>query len=123
MILVDTKYEFGTHDGSIYLIDEVHTPDSSRYYYAEGYAERQAKGEPQKQLSKEFVREWLMDNGFQGLDGHQMPVMGDDFLNQVTERYIELYETITGKTFSRGSTENIEQRIMDNTLPVLEKLI
>ena len=123
LILVDTKYEFGTHDGSIYLIDEVHTPDSSRYYYAEGYAERQAKGEPQKQLSKEFVREWLMDNGFQGLDGQQMPVMGDDFLNQVTERYIELYETITGKTFSRGSTENIEQRIIDNTLPVLEKLI
>jgi phosphoribosylaminoimidazole-succinocarboxamide synthase len=123
LILVDTKYEFGTHDGNIYLIDEVHTPDSSRYYYADGYAERQAKGESQKQLSKEFVREWLMDNGFQGLEGQQMPVMGDDFLNQVTERYIELYETITGKTFSRGATDNLEQRIMDNTVPVLEKLL
>ena len=123
LILVDTKYEFGIHDGNIYLIDEVHTPDSSRYYYAEGYEERQAAGEPQKQLSKEFVREWLMENGFQGLDGQTMPVMDDDFLNQVTDRYIELYETITGKKFEKGSTDNIEQRIMDNTVPVLEKLV
>ena len=93
--------EFGTHDGNIYLIDEVHTPDSSRFYYTDGYAERQAANEPQKQLSKEFVREWLMDNGFQGLDGQEMPVMDDEFLNKVTERYIELYEIITGKKFER----------------------
>ncbi|MEL7533137.1 MAG: phosphoribosylaminoimidazolesuccinocarboxamide synthase [Bacteroidota bacterium] len=122
LILVDTKYEFGEFQGKIYLIDEVHTPDSSRYYYADGYAERQAAGEPQKQLSKEFVREWLMENGFQGLDGQTMPEMPDDFLGQVTERYIELYEKVTGQTFERGETSDIEKRIYDNVVPALEEL-
>ncbi|MEM9929119.1 MAG: phosphoribosylaminoimidazolesuccinocarboxamide synthase [Bacteroidota bacterium] len=114
LILVDTKYEFGLLDGDIYLIDEIHTPDSSRYFYAEGYAERQAKGERQKQLSKEFVREWLMDNNFQGLEGQTMPTMPDDFINLVTQRYVELYETITGKTFEPAATKDIEGRIKDN---------
>jgi phosphoribosylaminoimidazole-succinocarboxamide synthase len=99
LILVDTKYEFGKRDGQIYLIDEIHTPDSSRYYYAEGYNKRQAKGEHQQQLSKEFVREWLMENGFQGKEGQPMPEMPDDFVNKVSRRYIELYETITGQAF------------------------
>ena len=114
LILVDTKYEFGMKDGTIYLIDEIHTPDSSRYFYADGYEERQARGSGQKQLSKEFVREWLMDNNFQGLEGQVVPVMPDSFVNEVTERYIELYEKITGENFSRGDYSNIMKRIEDN---------
>ena len=99
LILVDTKYEFGKHNGQIYLIDEIHTPDSSRYFYAEGYAERQQKGEQQRQLSKEFVRQWLIENGFQGKEGQQIPVMSDAFVKSVTVRYTELFEKITGKHF------------------------
>jgi phosphoribosylaminoimidazole-succinocarboxamide synthase len=114
LILVDTKYEFGKRDGKIYLIDEIHTPDSSRYFYADGYQERQDRGLPQKQLSKEFVREWLMDNNFQGLAGQTVPVMPDEFVNEVTERYIELYENITGEKFVRGDYSNALKRIEDN---------
>jgi len=114
LILVDTKYEFGMHNGQIYLIDEIHTPDSSRYFYKEGYEERQAKGEPQKQLSKEFVREWLMDNNFQGLDGQKMPEMPDEFVKTVTDRYVELYEHITGENFVKSDTSNINERIEKN---------
>jgi phosphoribosylaminoimidazole-succinocarboxamide synthase len=119
LILVDTKYEFGKKDGQIYLIDEIHTPDSSRYFYAEGYAERLARGERQKQLSKEFVREWLMAHGFQGLEGQLMPEMPDAFVWEISERYIELYENITGKTFEKADTENILQRIEENILAML----
>jgi len=111
LILVDTKYEFGKKNGQIMLIDEIHTPDSSRYFYQDGYEERQANGERQKQLSKEFVREWLMGHGFQGLEGQLMPIMPDAFVEQVSERYIELFERITGKPFERADTSNIEQRI------------
>lgn len=111
LILVDTKYEFGKKDGKIYLIDEIHTPDSSRYFYSEGYEERQAKGEAQKQLSKEFVREWLMENGFQGKEGQQVPEMTDTFVKEVSERYIELYEKVTGKKFHRRSIDNIQDEI------------
>ncbi|MFT4534192.1 MAG: phosphoribosylaminoimidazole-succinocarboxamide synthase [Saprospiraceae bacterium] len=114
LILVDTKYEFGLIDGEIILMDEIHTPDSSRYFYADGYEERQAKGEPQKQLSKEFVREWLMDNGFQGKEGETMPDMPDDFVQLVSERYIELYEKITGKTFVRADAADVKGRIEKN---------
>ena len=114
LILVDTKYEFGTRDGKIYLIDEIHTPDSSRYFYADGYQERQDRGLPQKQLSKEFVREWLMDHNFQGLQGQTVPVMPDEFVNEVTERYIELYENITGEKFMRSDYTNVLQRIEEN---------
>ena len=114
LILVDTKYEFGFHNGEVVLIDEIHTPDSSRYFYKEGYEERQKNNEPQKQLSKEFVREWLMENGFQGKDGQQMPFMPDEFVNTITERYIELYEKVTGLKFERGSTENLLERIEKN---------
>ncbi|HKK74133.1 MAG TPA: phosphoribosylaminoimidazolesuccinocarboxamide synthase [Saprospiraceae bacterium] len=114
LILVDTKYEFGKKDGQIYLIDEIHTPDSSRYFYAEGYEDRLAKGERQKQLSKEFVREWLMAHGFQGKEGQLMPEMPDAFVWQISERYIELYEKITGKAFEKADTENILQRIESN---------
>lgn len=114
LILVDTKYEFGLLNGEVFLIDEIHTPDSSRYFYAEGYAERQAAGERQKQLSKEFVREWLMDNGFQGLEGQTMPEMPDEFVELVTKRYTELYEKITGKAFVPAETEDIEGRIKNN---------
>ncbi|MEM9836661.1 MAG: phosphoribosylaminoimidazolesuccinocarboxamide synthase [Bacteroidota bacterium] len=119
LILVDTKYEFGKHNGQITLIDEIHTPDSSRYFYAEGYAERQAKGERQKQLSKEFVREWLMENGFQGKAGQTMPDMPDDFVTLVTQRYVELYEKVTGKTFEPADTTDIEGRIMEAISPTL----
>lgn len=111
LILVDTKYEFGKADGEIVLIDEIHTPDSSRYFYLEGYEERQVKGEAQKQLSKEFVREWLIVNGFQGQDGQNVPDMTKEFVNSVSERYIELFENITGNKFERGSGENLEQEI------------
>ncbi len=114
LLLVDTKYEFGLIDGEVYLIDEIHTPDSSRYFYAEGYADRQAAGTHQKQLSKEFVREWLMDNGFQGLDGQTMPEMTDELVNSITDRYTELYETVTGKTFEPADTTDIEGRIAEN---------
>ena len=122
LILVDTKYEFGMKDGKIYLIDEIHTPDSSRYFYSDGYEERQARGSGQKQLSKEFVREWLMDNNFQGLEGQVVPVMPDAFVNEVTERYIELYEKITGEKFSRGDYSSIMKRIENNVGQFLSSL-
>jgi phosphoribosylaminoimidazole-succinocarboxamide synthase len=111
LILVDTKYEFGMHNSEVYLIDEIHTPDSSRYFIAEGYAERQAAGEPQKQLSKEFVRQWLIENNFQGKDGQVMPVMPDEFVDVVTNRYIELYEKVTGKSFDRNQPEDLMKEI------------
>ncbi|MBK9288773.1 MAG: phosphoribosylaminoimidazolesuccinocarboxamide synthase [Flavobacteriales bacterium] len=112
LILVDTKYEFGRRNGEILVIDEIHTPDSSRYFYAEGYAERQERGEAQKQLSKEFVREWLMANGFMGKDGQQVPHMDDAFVQTVSERYIELFEKITGQRFVPAETADIEGRIL-----------
>ncbi len=121
LLLVDTKYEFGKRDGKIYLIDEIHTPDSSRYYYAECYDERQQQGERQKQLSKEFVREWLMAHGFQGKEGQIMPIMPDAFIEEVSARYIELYERITGLTFERTDTTAIEDRIERNVLAYLKK--
>jgi phosphoribosylaminoimidazole-succinocarboxamide synthase len=111
LILVDTKYEFGLKDGQVILIDEIHTPDSSRYFYADGYEERQRSGEPQKQLSKEFVRQWLIKQGFQGLEGQQMPVMPDDFVELVSQRYIELYEKITGEAFIKDAQEDMIARI------------
>ena len=114
LILVDTKYEFGKRDGKIYLIDEIHTPDSSRYFYAEGYQEKFEKGEPQKQLSKEFVRQWLIENNFMGRDGEQVPEMSDEYVNSVSERYIELYEHIVGQPFVKGETDHIEERIKQN---------
>jgi phosphoribosylaminoimidazole-succinocarboxamide synthase len=119
LILVDTKYEFGKKDGKIYVIDEIHTPDSSRYFYADGYEERQAKGERQKQLSKEFVREWLMANGFQGKEGQVMPIMPDEMVDQVTQRYIELYERVTGRQFQPADTEDIQQRIYGHVAKAL----
>lgn len=121
LILVDTKYEFGKKDGKIYLIDEIHTPDSSRYFYAEGYEERLERGEQQKQLSKEFVRQWLIQNGFQGKEGQQVPFMPDDFVQSVTERYIELYENITGDRFEKSDTTSLLQRIEQNVLDFLHK--
>jgi phosphoribosylaminoimidazole-succinocarboxamide synthase len=115
LILVDTKYEFGlAPDGTVTLIDEIHTPDSSRYFYADGYTERQQNGEAQKQLSKEFVRQWLIAHGFQGLDGQQMPVMPEEFVGTVTDRYIELFEKITGDRFVRADTERIQSRVEAN---------
>ena len=114
LILVDTKYEFGKHNGTIYLMDEIHTPDSSRYFYSEGYEEKFEKGEPQKQLSKEFVREWLMDNGFQGKEGQQVPEMTDEIVESISNRYIELYENITGETFVKEECEDIHARIEQN---------
>ncbi|MBE6298305.1 MAG: phosphoribosylaminoimidazolesuccinocarboxamide synthase [Bacteroidales bacterium] len=114
LILVDTKYEFGKHNGTIYLMDEIHTPDSSRYFYAEGYEEKFEKGEPQKQLSKEFVREWLMDNGFQGKEGQQVPEMTDEIVESISNRYIELYENITGETFVKEECADIHSRIENN---------
>jgi phosphoribosylaminoimidazole-succinocarboxamide synthase len=114
LILVDTKYEFGKKDGEIYLIDEIHTPDSSRYFYLDGYEERQANGEPQKQLSKEFVREWLMSHGFQGHQGQQVPEMTDDFVESVSERYIELYENITGDKFHKADVSDVLNRVETN---------
>ena len=122
LILVDTKYEFGkTKDGKIVLIDEIHTPDSSRYFYAEGYQERQDRGEAQKQLSKEFVRQWLIANGFQGLEGQLVPFMSDEYIETVSDRYIELYENITGDTFEKGDISDIQGRIEANVLAYLEK--
>jgi phosphoribosylaminoimidazole-succinocarboxamide synthase len=122
LILVDTKYEFGkTKDGQIVLIDEIHTPDSSRYFYANGYQERQDKGEPQKQLSKEFVRQWLIANNFQGLKGQTVPFMSDDYIETVSERYIELYENITGEPFVKSDVSNIQKRIETNVLAYLKQ--
>ncbi|MEL6987433.1 MAG: phosphoribosylaminoimidazolesuccinocarboxamide synthase [Bacteroidota bacterium] len=119
LILVDTKYEFGIYNGEVILIDEIHTPDSSRYYYLEGYEERQATGERQKQLSKEFVREWLMENDFRGLEGQTMPDMPDEFLNTVTDRYIELYEKITGQAFIKGDLTTLNEDIKQTVLAYL----
>jgi len=120
LILVDTKYEFGkTKEGVIVLIDEIHTPDSSRYFYSEGYQERQDKGEEQKQLSKEFVRRWLIQNGFQGLEGQQIPDMTDEYIETVSERYIELYENILGEKFVKADISNINERIEKNVLAYL----
>ena len=121
LILVDTKYEFGKADGEIILIDEIHTPDSSRYFYSDGYAERQAKGEKQKQLSKEFVREWLIENGFQGKEGQTVPEMSDEWVNAISERYIELYEYLTGNKFEKPSQENVLERVEGNVLKYLEE--
>jgi phosphoribosylaminoimidazole-succinocarboxamide synthase len=114
LILVDTKYEFGKKDGKIYLIDEIHTPDSSRYFYKEGYEERQKTGERQKQLSKEFVREWLMAHGFQGLEGQMMPVMPNSFVDEITDRYVELFEKVSGQSFNRVTTTDDLERIEKN---------
>ena len=116
LILVDTKYEFGKKDGKIFLIDEIHTPDSSRYFYKEGYQERQENGEPQKQLSKEFVREWLMENGFQGKDGQRIPEMNKEFVKSVSQRYIELFEKVSGTKFEKPELENPLERIEKNVL-------
>lgn len=121
LILVDTKYEFGKRDGKIYLIDEIHTPDSSRYFYAEGYQEKFEKSEAQKQLSKEFVRQWLIENGFMGREGEQVPEMSDEYVNSVSERYIELYEHIVGKPFVKADTENLHERIEQNIKNYLNK--
>lgn len=123
LILVDTKYEFGkTKDGKIVLIDEIHTPDSSRYFYSEGYQERQDSGEEQKQLSKEFVRRWLIENGFQGKEGQQIPEMSEEYITVVSERYIELYEKIMGEKFVKADISNIEERIQNNVIQYLNSL-
>ena len=122
LILVDTKYEFGKKDGKIYLIDEIHTPDSSRYFYAEGYEERLAKGESQKQLSKEFVRQWLIENNFQGKEGQVIPEMSEDFVASVTDRYIELFENITGDKFEKSDVTNIQSRIEKNVNVFLKSI-
>lgn len=121
LILVDTKYEFGSHDGTIYLIDEIHTPDSSRYFYAEGYEERFAKGEPQRQLSKEFVREWLMEHGFQGKPGQRVPEMTPEIVAGISDRYIELYEHITGEPFVRHEGGDLIARIERNVKDYLQQ--
>ena len=122
LILVDTKYEFGkTIEGNIVLIDEIHTPDSSRYFYSDGYKERQLRGEPQKQLSKEFVRQWLISKNFQGLRGQKIPVMTEPYIKSVSSRYIELYEKITGENFIKADTSNIEKRIERNVLDYLSR--
>lgn len=122
LILVDTKYEFGKHNGKVILIDEVHTPDSSRYFYADGYEERFEKGEPQRQLSKEFVRQWLIENGFMGKEGQQVPEMTDEFCRQVSERYIELYEHITGRKFEPADASDLTARIEKNVLDCIDRL-
>lgn len=122
LILVDTKYEFGKKDGQIYLIDEIHTPDSSRYFYADGYQERFDKGEQQRQLSKEFVREWLMANGFQGRQNDVMPILSDEIINSISERYIELYENIVGEKFVKSDTSDINDRIENNIKNMLARL-
>ncbi|WP_256009754.1 phosphoribosylaminoimidazolesuccinocarboxamide synthase [Desertivirga xinjiangensis] len=122
LILVDTKYEFGKAEGKIYLIDEIHTPDSSRYFYKEGYEELQSKGEPQRQLSKEFVRKWLIENGFQGKDGQQVPEMTPEIINSISERYIELYEHITGDKFIKAEASQVLGRVENNILESLNRL-
>jgi phosphoribosylaminoimidazole-succinocarboxamide synthase len=119
LILVDTKYEFGTVNGTIYLMDEIHTPDSSRYFYSEGYEERQQKGEEQKQLSKEFVRQWLIENNFMGKEGQQVPEMSDEYVNSVSDRYIELYEKVTGKKFVKTELDEVSKRVEKNILSFL----
>jgi phosphoribosylaminoimidazole-succinocarboxamide synthase len=122
LILVDTKYEFGKIEDTIYLIDEIHTPDSSRYFYAESYEENQAKGIQQKQLSKEFVRQWLIENNFQGKEGQKVPTMSDEWIKEISHRYIELFEKLTGEKFEKADTENIEQRVEKNILKALKKV-
>ena len=122
LILVDTKYEFGLVDGKVFLMDEIHTPDSSRYFYLEGYEKRQKEGIAQEQLSKEFVREWLMDNNFQGLEGQMMPEMPDEFVQKVSERYIQLFELITGKKFEKRSYLNIENAIYQSVIDYLDQI-
>lgn len=122
LLLVDTKYEFGLYDGKVYLMDEIHTPDSSRYFYKEGYEERQAKGEEQKQLSKEFVRRWLIENGFQGKEGQVIPEMSEEWINEISDRYIELYEKVTGEKFVKNPLDNIEARIEKNVTAALSSL-
>lgn len=122
LILVDTKYEFGKKDGQIYLIDEIHTPDSSRYFYSEGYEERLAKGEPQKQLSKEFVRQWLIENNFQGKEGQTIPEMTDEFIDSISDRYIELYENITGDKFVKADIADVKSRIEKNITDYINSL-
>lgn len=122
LILVDTKYEFGLYDGKVCLMDEIHTPDSSRYFYAEGYEERQKKGEEQKQLSKEFVRRWLIENGFQGKEGQTVPHMSEEWINEISERYIELYEKVTGEKFVKGTGADVQERINKNVNEALAKL-
>jgi phosphoribosylaminoimidazole-succinocarboxamide synthase len=122
LILVDTKYEFGLCDGKVFLMDEIHTPDSSRYFYLEGYQERQDKGEEQKQLSKEFVRRWLIENGFQGKDGQKVPEMNEAWVNEISERYIELYEKVSGDKFIKHPTDNLQERVEKNILAALAKL-
>lgn len=122
LILVDTKYEFGKNNGQITLIDEIHTPDSSRYFYAEGYTQRQDADEPQKQLSKEFVREWLIANGFQGKDGQTVPEMNDEWVNQISERYIELFEQVTGKKFEKDNSGDILKRVEENVVTYLNTI-
>lgn len=121
LILVDTKYEFGLYDGKVILMDEIHTPDSSRYFYLEGYQERQDKNEEQKQLSKEFVRRWLIDNGFQGKEGQAIPEMSEEWVNEISARYIELYEKVTGDKFVKHPTEHILERVEKNILDALKK--
>ncbi len=122
LILVDTKYEFGKHNDKIYLIDEIHTPDSSRYFYADGYEERFRKGEPQRQLSKEFVRQWLIENGFMGKPGQKVPEMTPEFIATVTDRYIELYEHVTGRPFVKADESNLNDRIAVNVLDCLQNI-
>ncbi|MBA4242122.1 MAG: phosphoribosylaminoimidazolesuccinocarboxamide synthase [Sphingobacteriaceae bacterium] len=122
LILVDTKYEFGLCDGKVFLMDEIHTPDSSRYFYLEGYQERQDKGEEQKQLSKEFVRRWLIENGFQGKDGQKVPEMNEAWVNEISDRYIELYEKVSGDKFIKHPTDNLQERVEKNILAALAKL-
>ncbi|MSP69590.1 MAG: phosphoribosylaminoimidazolesuccinocarboxamide synthase [Bacteroidetes bacterium] len=121
LILVDTKYEFGSYKGEIILMDEIHTPDSSRYFYADGYEMRQANGDAQKQLSKEFVRQWLIENGFMGQEGQVIPDMSDAYVQSVSERYIELYEKVTGKKFQRADANAVEKRVEENILSYLSK--
>lgn len=122
LILVDTKYEFGRSDGQIMVIDEIHTPDSSRYFYAKGYEERQQKGEPQKQLSKEFLRQWLIENHFQGLEGQSVPEMSDEIVQMVSDRYIELYENIRGAKFVKDDTTNVQERVERNVVQALKQI-
>ena len=122
LILVDTKYEFGKRDGKIYLIDEVHTPDSSRYFYSEGYVERFLKGEPQRQLSKEFVRQWLIEHNFMNQPGQLMPEMSDEFVASISERYIELYERIVGESFVKADDVDIVSRIKTNVMKCLQEI-
>ena len=122
LILVDTKYEFGKHNGEVVLMDEIHTPDSSRYFYAEGYAERQAKGEKQRQLSKEFVREWLISEGFMGKEGQQVPEMSDAWLEEISNRYIELFEKVTGESFIKQDYSEVESRVEANIIKALNSL-